>query len=148
MKAAIVALALIVIAIAGVQLFQTGLASAGQQETIMDESFTPTAGTVQELDRSELNNTYYADSVIVDDENGNRSYEGTDYVWLETNGTIKPLAGGNLAGDASATIDYSYRQTTAEQRGVAQTLASIPNVLPYFALALFALAFVGLMRGL
>lgn len=147
MKAAVVALALIVLAIAGVQLFQAGLATAGQKEVISDESFTPTAGSVEQLDRSNLNNAYYNDTVNVEDENGSRSFNGTDYIWFQENGTIKPLAGGNLDGDASATIDYSYRRTTAEQRGFAQMLATIPDVLPYLALALFAIAFIGVFRG-
>jgi len=120
------------------------LADAGTREEISDESFTPNAGTVQSLDRSNLGNTVYYDSnVSVRDENGERSFEGTDYEWFESNGTIKPLVGGNLDGDASATIDYAYRETTERQRTMAQLAAVVPQggalILPLgFVLVAFA----------
>lgn len=146
-KAIFAALALVILAIAGVQLFQAGLATAGDKQEISDESFTPTAGSLTTLDRSDLDNAYYSDTVNVQDENGSQSFNGTDYIWFQDNGTIKPLTGGNLDGDASATIDYSYRKTTAEQRGFAQMLSTVPQMLSYVVIALFAVAFVGLVRG-
>lgn len=143
MRIAGVFLGLAIVAAMAVFGLQSALAGAGQREVIDGETFTPNAGTVQELDRSKLANTYYNDTVYVEDENGQRSFEGEDYVWFEKNGTIKPLTGGNLDGDASATIDYDYRTTTETQRELTAMLSNIPRgiglILPLgFVLAAFA----------
>lgn len=132
----------------GVFGLQTALAGAGQKETVDSESFNPSAGTVQTLDRSQLANTFYNDTVQVFDENGDRSFEGTDYEWLETNGTIKPLAGGNLDGDSTATITYSYRTTTQTQRQLTALTSQIPRVAGIMLPLGFALAAIAALRGL
>lgn len=127
---------------------QTALAGAGNKEVIDSESFNPSAGTVQSLDRSKLSNTYYNDTVVVTDENGDRSFEGQDYEWFERNGTIKPLSGGNLAGDSTATISYDYRRTTQTQRQLTAMLSNIPRGIGLILPLGFVLVAIAALRGL
>lgn len=141
-------LGIAIVAAMGVFGLQTALAGAGQKETVDSESFTPNAGSVQTLDRSNLANTYYNETVQVADENGERSFEGQDYEWFESNGTIKPLTGGNLDGDASATITYSYRRTTQTQRQLTAMLGEIPRAAGLILPVGFVLAAFAALRGL
>lgn len=148
MRIAGVFIALAILAAMAVFGLQTALAGAGTKETIDSESFTPNAGTVQTLDRSKLDHTYYNETVQVVDENGDRSFEGDDYEWFDRNGTIKPLTGGNLDGDSSATITYSYRQTSQQQRQLTALLANIPQGLALILPLGFVLAGIAALRGL
>lgn len=148
MRVAAVFLALVIVAGMGVYGLQTALAGAGDREKIDGETFTPSAGSYQTLDRSNLNHTYYNDSVVVVDENGDRAFEGRDYEWNVTDGTIKPIAGGNLDGDTSATIDYDYRRTTVEQRQFATLLAEVPRSVGLILPLGFILAAFAALRGL
>lgn len=50
--------------------------------------------------------------------------EGDDYQWFESNGTIKTLSGGQLAGDSTANITYEYSQTNRVQQDFAGLFAS------------------------
>jgi len=148
MRIAGVFIGLAILAAVAVFGLQTALAGAGQQETIDSETFTPNAGTVQTLDRSKLDDTFYNDTVAVADENGERSFEGEDYKWFDRNGTIKPLVGGNLDGDASATITYSYRRTTETQRELTALLSNIPRGMALILPLGFVLAAIAALRGL
>jgi len=148
MKLPVVFIGLAIVAAVGVFGLQSSLAGAGEQATIEDESFTPNAGTVQTLDRSKLANTYYNATVQVRDENGDRSFDGTDYRWFASNGTIKPLTNGNLAGDSTATITYSYRTTTETQRQLTALTANIPRLTGLLLPLGFALAMFAALRGL
>lgn len=132
-----------IVSVIAVAAFQAALATAGDRAVVRGETFTPTTGSAISLDRSNLDNAYYNGTVDVEDENGDQSFNGTDYIWYQQNGTIEPLAGGNLDGDTSATIDYSYRRTTERQRTLAGLLATIPktsSILPVLGIALIAFA--------
>lgn len=123
------------------------LDEAGEQTAITNESFTPSAGSVTTLDQSNLDNSDYSDTVAVFDGSNNRVYEDDDYIWFESNGTIKTVTGGELDGDTSATISYSVKQTTAQQRGFASMFSQIPSVMG-LALPIFALLiFLAVVRG-
>lgn len=148
MKIAGVFIGLAILAAMAVFGLQTALAGAGNKEVVDSESFNPSAGTVQTLDRSKLSNTFYNDTVDVADENGERSFEGEDYEWFERNGTIKPLVGGNLDGDSTATITYDYRRTTETQRELAALLSHIPRSIGFILPLGFVLAAIAALRGL
>lgn len=121
--------------------YQAALSDAGEDIEITNETWTPDAGNVTELDHSNLDHTTYDAEVTVRDENGNLSDAGVDYEWIQSNGTVKALVGGNLEGDASATITYAYQTSTQEQRDVAATLGLLPRVvgiaLPFLGAVLF-----------
>lgn len=134
-------LVLAIVAALGVTGLQATLEDAGTDEVVENESFDPQTGTVQALEESDRDYAYYDETVVVVDENGNATTEGIDYQWYPSNGTIKPLSGGELDGDGSAEITYRYQVTTEEQRGIAGALANIPRVLG-LALPLGALVFV------
>lgn len=126
---AVIALAILAsVAVAGLQ---AGLEDAGVDHDIANETWTPDAGNVTTLDESHRAGAYYAHNVTVEDENGTKMEYGTDYIWYPGNGTVKALSGGGLDGDASATIDYSFQQTTQEHRGMASLLGQVPRVMGF-----------------
>lgn len=143
MRTALLALALVLVASGGVAGMDAALDDAGPRTDISGETFTPTAGSVQQLDESNRDGATYNETVAVADENGSPSVEGTDYEWFDQNGTIKPLAGGNLAGDSSATVSYAFREPTATQEAFATTFSQIASVLPLVGVVVLVLAFVG-----
>lgn len=149
MRIVLLAFGLFVIAIVGVAMLQSGLITGGDDITNVNESWTPNAGSVTQLDDSELDNAYYDNETTVYNSTDVEMAEGSDYEWIESNGTVKALTGGDLAGEPNATITYSYQLTTDEEERIAGMLAQIPRVagvvLPVLAL-LFLLLFLG--RGL
>ena len=144
---AVIGLAILAsVAVAGLQV---SLEDAGEDFDVTNETWTPNAGTVTTLEESNRNGAYYSEDSAVDvyDENGTEMDEGTDYEWFGANGTVKALTGGGLDGDSSATITYSFQQTTAEQRGMAALLGQLPRVMG-FALPIGAFLFLlFLVRG-
>lgn len=139
--------ALVILAIMAVAGFQMALINAGEDVTVVNETFTPSADTVITLDDSNIDGAFYEESVVVYNNSSVEMTEGTDYTWFQKNGTIKPLSGGDLAPDDEGTITYSYQETTQEQRDMAQILGFLPEILG-FALPLLALlAFLVFARG-
>lgn len=152
--AAYSALALVVVAIllfAAAAIADEGAAKTGERTDIVDESFTPQGNTGQfiQLDNSDADQLTYSDDVVVNDKSGNHSIEGADYEWNEENGTIKPLANGNLEGDNTATIDYTIWNPTEQDDDVRRTLATVINtgqwipLLLLVVLVVFAIGFFG-----
>lgn len=146
-RAIVAALALVVLAIGGAYMVEASLESAGDDTTITDESFTPSAGVVISLDESQRDGAYYSHNVTVYDENSTEMDPGTDYTWFVGNGTIKPLVGGDLANDASATITYGYQQTTERERSAAVLLSYIPQLLGLAIPAIGLVIFLAFLRG-
>lgn len=118
---------LVVVAMITVYGFQAALADAGERNTVVNETFTPSAGTITELENSNLNGAYYENttSVYNDASPPDEMDRGTDYRWYESNGTVEAVSGGGLDGESSATISYQYQQTTGEQRGIAKVLSML-----------------------
>jgi hypothetical protein len=142
-------LALAILAATAVFGIQGALAGAGDRQQIDGETFTPVVGSAVSLERSNLGaDVYYNDSVAVVDENGDTAYEGRDYRWLERNGTIVALAGGNLDGDSSATVDYDYRRTTQTQQELAALASQVPRSISYILPLGFVLGGLLAIRGL
>lgn len=140
-------LAVGILAMMAVAGSQAALETAGEDHTINSETWTPDAGNVTTLDESNRDGAYYNETAVVKDENGNDSEAGVDYEWFAGNGTVKALSGGNLDGDTSATITYSFQQTTEEQRQFAAMLAELPRLIG-IALPVGAILFLFLLiRG-
>lgn len=146
-RAVVAILGIVLVGAVAVWGLQAAAASAGEQRTITGESWTPEAGSVTQLDHSGLPNAYYADSVTVEDSNGNLMDAGVDYEWFEDNGTIKALSGGGLDGETSATIDYEYRQTTENQRALIGIVAMLPRILGIVAPLLGVALLLLFLRG-
>jgi hypothetical protein len=124
------AVMLLIIAASGVVAFQAGLENAGEDITITNETWTPTAGSVTQLDDSGIDGAFYEANVSVyDATTTNELTRGVDYEWFAGNGTVKALVGGALDGDSSALITYSYQRTTATQRQLTGLLAQLPKVI-------------------
>lgn len=145
MRALIMLLMVGVFAAMAVTALSASLEQAGDDTTITNESWSPTAGSVTTLDDSNIDDAYYDESVTVYDDTNDVMSEGDDYIWYPGNGTVKTVTGGALDGDTSATITYGYQLTTDEQQGMASMLAQVPNAvglaMPAFIL-IFLLVFV------
>lgn len=139
--------ALIIIAGVGVYGIEAALETAGDDRDIENETFTPTSGTVIQLDNSDRENAFYEHQVAVFNQSDVRMVEGTDYTWFSINGTVKPLSGGDLAGDSSANISYGFAVTTEDQRQLTSILAMLPTVVGLAIPALAFVLFVAFVRG-
>lgn len=145
MRPVIAIIALVVLGAMGVWGMQASLMAAAEDRTIENETFTPDVGNITTLEYSTMNHTWYGDRVDVYDENGTAMTNETDYLWYPSNGTLRTLAGGDLAADSEGKITYSFAQTTAEQRQLAQ----IPNLIPLIlAVMVFLLPLVMLLKVL
>lgn len=114
----------------------SGYAQTGVKHHINDETFTPQTGSFVALNLSNHANLTYSENVTVKDENGNLSVEGDDFEWNSSDGTIQALAGGELDGDSSATIDYTvYSQTDTEDR-VLDTVTAFIDISEWVPLLL------------
>lgn len=139
--------AIAILAMMGLAGYQAALENAGEDRTVTNETWTPDAGNITELDDSKINGAYYDDEVDVYNDTGVPVDEGSDYEWFPTNGTVKAVTGGALDGEASATITYSYQETTGEERNVTALLAHQPQFMGYLLFVLLFLVFVGVLRG-
>lgn len=146
-RAVVALLALVILSIGGVYATQAALENAGEDHTVTNETWTPDAGNVTTLEESNRDGAYYNTNVTVYDENGTEMDAGTDYEWFVGNGTVKALVGGDLEGDADATITYKFQQTTEEQRALAATLAEIPGMLGLILPVGLVVFFFAFLRG-
>jgi hypothetical protein len=121
-----------------VGVINAGLSNQGPQQTY-SEDFTPgTGGSLVTLNQSNLDTVYYTDAVTVTDENGTEMRATEDYEWYSSNGTLRVLSGGRLVNDSTATVNYSYRAPTGQQRSLASQLAQFVNVAYALPLVLAA----------
>jgi len=138
--------ALLIVAFGGVYATQAALEGAGDNIFVENETWTPSAGSVTVLDDSEQTGAYYDTNVTVRDENDTVVDVGTDYEWFSGNGTVKALSGGELDGDANASITYGYSQTTGEQRAFAGLLGDLSAYVGLVAPAFLGVLIIGLLR--
>jgi hypothetical protein len=123
------------------------LQNAGQDHDVPNETFTPDAGNVTTLSQSNQDDAYYDPAVSVVDNNGDLMYNGSDYRWIRSNGTVYTIPGGRLDNAPSAEITYGYQLVSNEQKEFAALLAQIPGalglLLPAFGFVLFLLILKG-----
>lgn len=118
MRAILAVVAVAVILSVGIGATDAALSSSGRETAIDDESWTPDAGNVTELDESNIANARYSDTVTVT-RNSKEMTDGVDYEWYADNGTVKALEGGDLDGVSSASIDYAFTLPTDQQQDIA-----------------------------
>lgn len=147
MRVILAVLAIAMLAIVGAHGFEAALETAGEDHTITNETWTPTAGSVTVLDESNRKGAYYAHNVTVYDENDTEVDPGKDYKWFVGNGTIKALSGGELEGDANASITYEFEQTSETQREFAGLLSHIPRVIGLALPAFVVVILLVFLRG-
>lgn len=126
---------LLLIAAVGTYALEASLEDAGTPKQVYNESFNASgaADTVLELNNSNISRAYYDENVTVWNDSTTQMDRGTDYEWFVGNGTIKPLSGGDLAGDANATVTYGYTLTTETHQSMATILAQLPRVVGLIA---------------
>lgn len=155
-QAAYAALTLVIVSsilLGATAIADEGLAHTGERTDIVDESFTPQGNTGQfiTLDNSNSDDLTYSDDVEVKNKDGNHSIEGADYEWNSDNGTIKPLAGGNLEGDTTATINYTIWNPTQQDDDVADTVVTMADLgqwIPLVLLVALVLLAISTLGGL
>lgn len=132
MKEVIVFVMIGILITGGVFAVNEAFIESGEDNEITAETFNnPTAGTVIFLDESNVDGAFYDPRPEVRNSSGDTMVKGTDYSWNESNGTLKPLAGGELAGEPSGEIDYMYDLTTQEERDIAQVLGHLYGWMPH-----------------
>lgn len=121
----------VVVLLVGILGANAAFEDSGDDISITNETFTnTTAGAIVELDDSNKTGAFYDNETTVFNDSDVEMVENTDYGWFESNGTLKILSGGDLAGDANGTISYSYDQTSAEQRDLATGMGALFDALP------------------
>lgn len=123
MSQRIVALvAVAILLVSGAVATSAAFTESGEQTAVESESFTPDAGNITVLDDSNFPNAIYANDVVVRNSAGARMAPGEDYVWFDENGTVGTVTGGDLDGEQSASITYSYSEPSENSRGIATLL--------------------------
>jgi hypothetical protein len=144
-------LGLLIIAIFGLVVLggtQAALTSAAESFTNTNETWTPNAGSVTALDDSKLDGADYEETVTVYNSSDVLMSNQTDYTWFAGNGTIKALSGGDLDGEASATVSYNYTRPPADARRAGTIAAQLPRLMGALALLIPVVLFFALIRGL
>jgi hypothetical protein len=128
----------------GALSFQASLESGGQTQVVTNETFTPDASNITTLSESDRDDVVYARdrAVTVRDSNGTEMQPGSDYEWRRSNGSLRTVAGGDLDGEPSANITYSYAFIDDDQRLFASLLSRIPTILGLAAPALVIIIFL------
>jgi hypothetical protein len=119
-KLIVTAVAVALVVAGGIVAVDAGVAETGELRTFSETASNPTAGTTLTLNQSNLDSVRYVpvDALTVTDENGTLMIPGEDFSYDRANGTITPLAGGRLAGDSSASVEYGLRMVTSQQEDV------------------------------
>lgn len=137
-------IAVLVVAIgllAGVGVVHQSLSNTGAEQAYT-ESFDPgTNQTHVTLNESNRDSVYYTSTVNVTDENDSLMRPGIDYQWHESNGTLTVLDDGGLDDDTTATVEYSLRIPSEQQRNYATMLGEFMNAA-YAIPLLFGFALV------
>jgi hypothetical protein len=144
-----------IIALVGIALFALiavmgmngALADNASLTTVENETWTPDAGNVTELNNSNLEAADYNETVTVRDSTGTVMSNQTDYTWFDGNGTVKATVGGGLDGESEATISYGYERAPDDQVELAVTLSQLPAsagaILPFGVILIFLLLIKG-----
>jgi hypothetical protein len=150
MRAIIVVVAVALLLVTGLAAVDAAVTSAGDETTVTNETWTPDAGNVSTLSASNQDLTQYAPDrpreIQVFDENGSPVASPGDYVWNQDNGTIKAVTGGELDGDASANISYSYSEITQYQAQTGSTIGEAFAAGPAMLLLLVFAIIIGAIR--
>lgn len=147
MRLLVVFFALAVLMAGSVVALQAGLEDGGEEYEIVNETWTPDAGNVTVLDESNRPGAFYDPTVMVYDETGAEVDKGDDYLWYDENGTVQAVTGGQLDGDTSANITYSFSQTTEQQRRFVALLGQVPRAVGLALPIGVVIAFLAFARG-
>lgn len=105
--------------IGGISVVDSAHVTGSPNTAIENETWVPDAGNVTTLSDSNLERAYYDPAATVYDENKTLMDPAGNYTWYQSNGTIEATTGGDLDGDANATISYGYQQASTTSTGIA-----------------------------
>lgn len=140
-------LVLFVIASVGVVGLESALETAGDDVTIVNETWVPDPGSVTTLNDSNIDGAFYDNETTVFNATGEEVDRGSDYEWFVRNGTVKAVVGGALDGESEATITYGYQETTAEQRRLAGLFGRLPQAIGLIAPVFVLVLLLRILRG-
>lgn len=145
MRVILTILGIIILSMVGFIAIQGVWQENEELTTIENETFTPANATnITALNDSNLPAADYNSTVTVRDSTDTVMDNGTDYRWIEHNGTVQTVKGGGLDGESSANITYGYRRPPDDIAGWGWALAHIPKTAGFVA-PLFALVFLILL---
>lgn len=146
MRAAVAIFAVVILVGAVPVALSSTLEQSATGQTITNETFTPTGGTVTTLNESNRADVLYNESVTVYNDTDVRMTDG-NYTWFATNGTLKTTAGSQLADDPSGNVTYGYLDTTEDHLTLTAVFSTIPDAvgiaLPILVAVVFIRALVG-----
>lgn len=149
--AIIAALVVAIGLLAGAGVVQYTLANGGDEQAYT-ESFDPgTNETHVQLNESNRDSVYYSSTVTVAGEDDSRMRPGIDYQWHESNGTLTVIDGGELDGDSEATVEYSVRIPSEQQRTYASMFGQFINsgyAIPFVFMVVLLVAGLGTLSSL
>ena len=121
---------------------------AGEQQTVLNETWIPNTAAATTLVHSDLAGVIY-DPYPVVKTNGTTTpkiltVDGVDYTFYNNNGTVQAIAGGKLDGLSNASIDYMYvapnKAASTQLTMLANLIQSLGAILP---LLLIVVAVIG-----
>ena len=113
-------------------------AVAGEQQSIINETWVPNTTTATNLVQSHLAGVIYDPNPVVKT-NGTTTpkiltVEGIDYTFYNSNGTVQAIAGGQLDGLTDASINYAYvspsKAAQTQLTMLAGVIKSLGAILP------------------
>jgi len=149
MALARVLIALVLVAVffvLGASAVDQAFINSGQPEEITGELVNMGGvGTIQELEKSNLDGVEYAATVTIKNESDViMTGSGKDYTWFQKNGTFK-IESGALAND-DVTVDYGYTVPNQQQTEFASTFGNmIDGTAPIVIWVLAVTAIIGAM---
>lgn len=122
-----VAMALLGATIAAVLLNPLAAAVAGSTgtTTVSNETVTADVGNYSDLDGYDI----VSDSETVLNSSGDVMTKGTDYKMAYENGSIKPLAGGDIGDGTQMDVSYEYRVTSGTTSTVIELVTLFAGLL-------------------
>lgn len=131
---------------------QVAFEDNGEQFDETETFSTGSPGDIVEFNASAEPQIYFEEEVKVwnTTPNGDRMYEGTDYIWYEDNGTLEVLS-QDLANQTDAEINYSYHLPSQTQRNFQTrigTLFGIGQWVPLIFAVILILIAAGALGGL
>lgn len=113
--------------------YETTVTETNDQIEVTNETFTVQHGTVHQLDESNRDVVYNGtvevyQSGFVIGETRVSSDNGSNWRWIEGNGTLYVPNGSDMNDGDTAEITYRYTEPTSEQK-VAKDVAMVPFIL-------------------
>jgi len=128
---------------------QLALEDSGEYTQLNETVTTGAVGDTVTLNESQREDTFYSDTVGIENATGVTMQAGDDYTWDDRDGTFT-VESSRLANQ-DATVDYAYRTATSEQLQLSAwlgTLIETGYALPLLFIVLLIILAASALGGL